>query len=114
MFHHFNNNCIFQGGLLENTSNFREQGYISTVKGWIHMLFRIVKKDLRKQKTINIMVGLFILLSGLLIASGTTILVDMTGSIQTLFTKSKPPHFVQMHAGLVKEEEDERFAKKHE
>lgn len=78
------------------------------------MLFRIVKKELRKQKTINLMVGLFILLSGLLIASGTTVLVDMTSSMQSLFTKSKPPHFVQMHAGAVNEEEIERFAQEHD
>jgi len=78
------------------------------------MLFRIVKKELRKQKSINIMVGLFILLSGLLIASGTTILVDTTSSIQALFTKAKPPHFVQMHASDMNKGEIESFAHEHD
>lgn len=74
------------------------------------MLFKLLKKDLIKNKTITITLFLFIALSSLLIASGSSMIVELTNSLTTLFTKAKTPHFVQMHSGEVNRADIDRFA----
>lgn len=77
------------------------------------MLFNIMKKDVQKNKMLTIILFTFIMLSAFLASSGTNIIVELTNSMNALFTKSNAPHFVQMHAGEVNEVELTNFANNH-
>lgn len=74
------------------------------------MLGKILKKDLMKNKIINITLFIFIALSSFLAASGSNMVTQLVHSINTLFSKSNVPHFVQMHAGEMDEEALDAFA----
>lgn len=63
------------------------------------MLLRMLRSDLMRKKGINIVLFVFILLAALLVSSGTRMIMELTSSIQHLFTESKTPHVVQMHVG---------------
>jgi len=53
----------------------------------------------------------FILISALLAASGTNLIVELGNSLNSLFTKSKAPHFVQMHSGKIDQTKIDRWSK---
>lgn len=76
------------------------------------MFFKILKQDFRKKKSITIVLFLFITLSVLLVASGSNLLMQISNSINYLFSKSDTPHFVQMHSGDINESDIDEFAKK--
>ncbi|HSL45742.1 MAG TPA: FtsX-like permease family protein [Anaerolineales bacterium] len=65
------------------------------------MLIKILKKDFSRQKKITIVLFIFVLLSALLVASGSNMIMELANSLNYLFTKSDAPHFVQMHAGEI-------------
>ena len=65
------------------------------------MLIKILKKDFSRQKKITIVLFIFVLLSALLVASGSSMIVELANSLNYLFIKSDAPHFVQMHAGEI-------------
>ncbi len=65
------------------------------------MLGSMIKKDLKRNKAINITQWLFIFLSAFLMASGSIIIIKSFGSIDGLFEVAKPPHFMQMHTGVI-------------
>src|SRR5690625_5143603 len=69
------------------------------------MLKRILKNDCLKSKVISFILFLSITLSALLVASSFHMTMELTGSLSSLFEKSKAPHFVQMHAGEIDQEE---------
>lgn len=73
------------------------------------MLVRIVKKDFQRNKIITAVLFLFLMLSAVLIASASHIIMSLTGSLNHLLTVSKAPHFVQMHAGPIDERELQMF-----
>jgi putative ABC transport system permease protein len=60
---------------------------------------RMLRKDFLRKKLITIVVFAFIFLSTLLVASGTNLIVELSNSLNALFTRANTPHFVQMHAG---------------
>jgi putative ABC transport system permease protein len=74
------------------------------------MLVKILKKDFAKKKRITITLIAFILLSALLVASGSNMLVELINSMNYLFVKSDAPHFVQMHAGEIDQAEIDRWS----
>ncbi|MBW8348764.1 FtsX-like permease family protein [Bacillus sp. IITD106] len=74
------------------------------------MLIKMLKKDFLKNKVITAALFIFIVLSALLVASGTNMITELTNSLNALFTKSSAPHFVQMHAGTVNHSEIDAFA----
>ncbi|HLO29820.1 MAG TPA: FtsX-like permease family protein [Anaerolineales bacterium] len=65
------------------------------------MLIKILKKDFSRQKKITIVLFIFVLLSAVLVASGSNMIMELTNSLNYLFIKSDAPHFVQMHAGEI-------------
>lgn len=69
------------------------------------MLKRILKNDFLKSKVISFILFLSITLSAFLVASSFHMTMELTGSLSSLFEKSKAPHFVQMHAGEIDQEE---------
>ncbi len=74
------------------------------------MVAKILKKDFLRKKLITIVVFAFILISALLVASGSNLIVELSNSLNALFAKSNAPHFVQMHAGEIDQAEIERWA----
>ncbi|MGF6352528.1 putative ABC transport system permease protein [Paenibacillus sp. 4624] len=63
------------------------------------MLLRMLRNDLMRKKGITAALFIFVLLAALLVSSGSRMIMELTSSIQYLFSESKTPHFVQMHAG---------------
>ena len=71
---------------------------------------RILKKDFLRKKLITIEVFAFIFLSALLVASGTNLIVELSNSLNVLFSRANTPHFVQMHAGPLDRAEIDSWA----
>ncbi|QQO07983.1 ABC transporter permease [Breznakiella homolactica] len=67
------------------------------------MVLHILKKDLRRNKGIGAVLFIFILLSAFLAAAGSNMIASLAGSLDNLFEKARVPHFVQMHAGSLDE-----------
>lgn len=63
------------------------------------ILLRILRRDLRRSGATMAVVLAFVMLSALLMASGASLLVMLTGAIEGLFDAARVPDVVQMHAG---------------
>lgn len=63
------------------------------------MIFKILKKDLLRKKIITVAVFIFIMLSAMLLASGTNMIINLLNSIDYLFETASAPHFTQSHTG---------------
>ncbi len=74
------------------------------------MLLRMLKKDFLKKKSITIALFIFILLSALLVASGSNMIMELSSSLNEFFIKSNAPHFVQMHSGEIDKSAIEQWA----
>jgi len=68
------------------------------------MILKILKHDLLKKKIITFAVFIFIMLSALLMAGGTNMLITLNDSVDNLFELAELPHFVQYHSGEINQE----------
>ena len=75
------------------------------------MNLSIVKNDLKRNKTINITLLIFIVLSAFLVSLGTMIPIQLFSSINNMYEVASPPHFMQMHVGEFNQAEVDRFAR---
>lgn len=80
---------------------------IGNMKG---ILFRILKRDMVRNRVINLVILALVLLSAFMLASGAGLIVQLTVSIDALFTQSRVPHLVQMHAGELDRDQVEAWA----
>jgi putative ABC transport system permease protein len=71
---------------------------------------RMLKKDFLRKKLITAVVFAFIFLAALLVASGTNLIVELSNSLNVLFSRANTPHFVQMHAGPLNQAEIDSWA----
>jgi putative ABC transport system permease protein len=71
---------------------------------------RMLRKDLLRKKLITIVVFAFVFLAALLVASGTNLIIELSNSLNALFTRANTPHFVQMHAGPLDQAEIDSWA----
>lgn len=78
------------------------------------MLSKIMRKDLNRKKTITLTLIIFIMLSSILVSTGSSMISKLYHSIDHLFTNSKTPHFVQMHAGDLDQAALENWAQSHD
>ena len=62
------------------------------------LVAKILRKEFLRKKIITIVMFAFILLSALLVASGSNLIMELSNSLNVLFAKSKAAHFVQMHS----------------
>lgn len=76
------------------------------------MLKRILLKDLTRNKVITITLFIFILLASMLVSSATSIIIELTDSMTSLFQKSHAPHYVQMYSGKLNQEKIDKFSAK--
>lgn len=74
------------------------------------MFGRILKKDIIKNKVITATLFLFILLAAMLVSGAVHIITTLFGSIDSLFEQARAPHFVQMTAEEINQNEIDVFA----
>ena len=73
-----------------------------------------IKEDFRRNKAIGIIIILFVAASSLLLSIVSVLSFNLIGSIDTLMDRGKTPHFLQMHAGDLPEDELDKFASQNE
>ncbi len=69
--------------------------------------------DLRKNRGVNAVLLVVLVLSAFLMATGAMVMERLVGSVDALFAEAKPPHFLQMHAGEYDTDELDAFAAEH-
>jgi len=57
---------------------------------------KILKEDFLRNKVISIVVFVFILLSALLVASGSSLIFDLSSSLDALFKRAKVPQYTSV------------------
>ena len=65
------------------------------------MFYRIVRNDIIKSKVISLTTMIFVAAAAMLVSLAAILVVHLTGSIDTIMTQAKTPHFLQMHAGSI-------------
>jgi len=78
------------------------------------VIFKMLQKDFLRKKIITAAVYIFIMLSALLLASGTNLIIDLSNSINYLFENSHVPHIVQYHSGDINQDEIDQWSKTNE
>ena len=73
---------------------------------------KILKKDFLRKKGVMLIVFLFIMLSAFLMSAGSHLIVELSTSLNALFSAARSPHFVQMHAGDLDRNEVKRWAQR--
>lgn len=63
------------------------------------MVYRLLRNDILKNKMISLTTMLFVAAASMLVALAATLVVNLSGAIDTLMAQAKTPHFMQMHAG---------------
>lgn len=76
------------------------------------MNWSMVKKDLIRNKGINVTLLLFIMFSASLAVLSILMAAHTFTSISDLYQTAQPPHFVQMHKGELQPEQVDRFLSK--
>jgi putative ABC transport system permease protein len=75
------------------------------------MYYRIVLKDFLKSKAITLTTMIFVAAAAMLVSLSVILAINLTGSIDTLMTQARTPHFVQMHSGEIDISRLSAFAK---
>lgn len=65
------------------------------------MYYRIIRNDILKSKAITLATMLFVAAAAMLVSLAAILVVNLSGSIDTLMTRAKTPHFMQMHSGEI-------------
>jgi putative ABC transport system permease protein len=63
------------------------------------MYFRAIRNDILRNKAITLTTTLFVAAAAMLVCLAAVLMVNLSGAIETLMTRAKTPHFMQMHSG---------------
>ena len=63
------------------------------------MYYRIIRNDILKSKATTLTTMIFVAAAAMLVSLGVILVVNLSGSIDTLMMRAKTPHFMQMHSG---------------
>lgn len=63
------------------------------------MYYRIIRNDILRSKAITLTTMIFVAAAAMLVSLAVILVVNLSGSIDTLMTRAKTPHFMQMHSG---------------
>ena len=63
------------------------------------MYYRIIQNDILRSKAITLTTMMFVAAAAMLVSLAATLVVNLSGALDTLMTQAKTPHFVQMHSG---------------
>ncbi|HEX3028507.1 MAG TPA: FtsX-like permease family protein [Clostridia bacterium] len=75
------------------------------------MYYRIIRNDILKSKLISLTTMIFVIAAAMLVSLAAILTVNLLGSIDTLMSKAKTPHFMQMHSGKIDTARLSAFAK---
>lgn len=78
------------------------------------MYSRIIRNDIRNSKAATLTTLIFVAAAAMLVALSAVLIVNLTGAIDTLMTRAKTPHFVQMHSGELDRERLKAFAEQND
>lgn len=78
------------------------------------MFIRMLKNDLKRSRVITATLFLFILLAAMLVSGAVSIILTLSGSMDTLLEKSSVPHLCQLHAGAIDQSELDEFTRQHD
>lgn len=65
------------------------------------MYYKIIRNDISKSKAITLTTMIFVAAAAMLVSLAAILVVNLSGSIDTLMTRAKTPHFMQMHSGEI-------------
>lgn len=65
------------------------------------MYFRIIRNDILKSKVITLTTIIFVAAAAMLVSLAAILIVNLSSALDTLMTKAKTPHFMQMHSGEI-------------
>jgi len=77
------------------------------------MYVRFIRNDIGQSKVITLITTVFVAAAAMLVSLAAILAVHLTGAIDTLMTKAKTPHFMQMHAGDIDVQRLAAFAEQH-
>ena len=77
------------------------------------MYYRLIRNDIEKSKVITFTTMIFVAAAAMLVSLAAILVVNLSGAIDTLMTKAKSPHFVQMHTGDIDFDRLQSFAEQH-
>lgn len=77
------------------------------------MYFRIIGNDILKNKVITLITILFVAAAAMLVSLAAILTINLSGALDTLMTKAKTPHFLQMHSGEIDRARLTSFAEQH-
>lgn len=75
------------------------------------MLFHILKKDLKRKRTMNVVIFMFIILAAAFLASSVSNMITITGAVDYFLKKAKTPDYVIITASESRETEINTFLK---
>ncbi|WP_043932914.1 ABC transporter permease [Bacillus sp. EB01] len=78
------------------------------------MFFRIIRNDILKSKAITFTTVVFVAAASMLVSLAAILVVNLTGALDTLMTKSQTPHFMQMHSGDIDTARLKEFAEQND
>jgi putative ABC transport system permease protein len=59
----------------------------------------MIRNDVLRSKAVTLTTMAFVAAAAMLVALAATLVVNLAGAIDTMMTRAKTPHFMQMHAG---------------
>lgn len=65
------------------------------------MYYRIIRNDILKSKGITLTAMIFVTAAAMLVSLAAILVINLSGAIDTLMTRAKTPHFMQMHSGSI-------------
>lgn len=63
------------------------------------MYYRIISNDILRSRLITLTTIVFVAAAAMLVSLSAILVVNLSGSIDTLMTQARTPHFMQMHSG---------------
>lgn len=63
------------------------------------MYYRTIRNDILRNKAITLTTMIFVAAATMLVSLAAILIVNLSGAIDTLMTRAKTPHFMQMHSG---------------
>jgi putative ABC transport system permease protein len=74
------------------------------------MYYKLIKNDFQKSKAVTLTTVFFVAAAAMLVSLAMILVINLTGSIDSLMAKAKTPHFMQMHTGELDLERLDAFA----
>lgn len=73
------------------------------------MNFKLLYSDFKKNRLSNVILFLFMTVSAAIAITVTLSLTQLFSSISDMYKTAKPPHFLQMHKGEIRQDDIDRF-----